>query len=315
MSAQAIVVEAVSKSFAHDWTLKKKEVVHAISFQVARGECFGFVGPNGAGKTTTIKMLLDIIRPSAGAITLLGGRPSDPKVRARVGFLPERPYFYEHLTAEETLTLYARLSGVDDRRRVREMLALVGLDAARDVALRRFSKGMLQRIGLAQALIGDTELAILDEPMSGLDPVGRRHVREIILQQRAAGRTMFFSSHILSDVEAICDRVAMVHEGRIMLTGDVHDLVARAGKNESDVTVRGQGTLPPAMAHFSARPGDHHEGVVGNAALQAALDAAMRAGFAIVSVTPKRGSLEDEFLRGIGESLSALATKEAEAVK
>ncbi len=298
----AIEVRSVSKDFAHDWTFKKKRVVREVSFHVGRGECFGFVGPNGAGKTTVIKMLLDIIRPSAGTITLLGGSPRDEKVRAKVGFLPERPYFYDYLSARETLTLFARLSQVpSDRRaaRVDAMLAEVGLSEAADVPLRRFSKGMLQRIGLAQALIGDPELVILDEPMSGLDPVGRRHVRDLILAARAAGKTVFFSSHILSDVEAICDRVAMIHRGEVRLEGDVQSIVAGAGKDESEVVIRGTDALPAELAAFSPTAAGHYQGLVPNAELQPLLARAMQSGFVIVSVTPKRGTLEDELLRGI----------------
>jgi ABC-2 type transport system ATP-binding protein len=239
---------------------------------------------------------------------LFGLPPSDPAARARVGFLPERPYFYEYLTAKEMLLLYAKLSRVDDAqttKRIEEMLELVGLRDARDVPLRRYSKGMLQRAGLAQALIGNPELVILDEPMSGLDPVGRRQVRDLILRERHAGKTVFFSSHILSDVEAICDRVAMIHQSKVLLVGNVAELVARSAKNEADVTLKGEGVLPSSLAHFSPRPGGHQEGVVANEVLQAALRDALAAGFSIVSVTPRRGSLEDEFLAGIGDRFVA----------
>jgi ABC-2 type transport system ATP-binding protein len=220
-----IVLEGVGKVFKSDWTFRPKRAVDNVSFEVKRGECFGFIGPNGAGKTTTIKLLLDIVRPSEGTIRLFGHPPSDRHARARVGFLPERPYFYDHLTGEETLALYARLSDAHEvEARVRDMLARVGLADAGKTRLGKYSKGMLQRIGLGAALIGEPELAVLDEPMSGLDPPGRRDVRKIIADLKARGTTVFFSSHILPDVEAICDRVAMIHKGKLVMIGEVKEL-------------------------------------------------------------------------------------------
>ena len=295
-----IEVAGVNKIFRHDWTYQKKQVLFDVGFTVKKGEVFGFVGPNGAGKTTTIKMLLDLVRPTSGTIRLLGASPSDRKMRQRVGFLPERPYFYEHLTAREIMSLYARLS-LAPHADIPALLKLVGLSDTGNLPLKRFSKGMLQRLGLAQALCADPELVILDEPMSGLDPVGRREVRDVLLDLRARGKTIFFSSHILPDVEMLCDRVAMIFKGRIHTVGEVRELVSRAGQDAADITVRlqpGQ-SLPPLATHFRALAADEFQGTVETRGLQPTLQALLGAGVEVREVVPRRGSLEDEFLRGM----------------
>jgi len=205
MSQPAAVIEVrhLRKTFRSPLALKKIRAVKDVSFTVGRGQIFGFLGPNGAGKTTTIKVLTSLIRPSSGDVSILGGNPDDLRVRMKIGYLPETPNFYDYLTAREFLDIMGRFYGIDRkqrRKKVDELLELVGLTYAARRKLRKFSKGMLQRVGIAQALIGDPELVILDEPMSGLDPIGRREVREIITGLKAKGRTVFFSSHILSDI-------------------------------------------------------------------------------------------------------------------
>ncbi len=192
---------------------------------------FGFLGPNGAGKTTTLKLLMGLATPTAGTARILRMDYDDPQVKAQIGFLPEQPYFYDYLTAQELLTYYAELSGVpakDRAKRVAEMLERFGLADAARLQLRKFSKGMLQRVGLAQAILHDPKIVFLDEPMSGLDPMGRREVREMIQRMRSEGKTVFFSTHILSDAEALCDRVAIIYQGELRGVGAVAQLTSQA---------------------------------------------------------------------------------------
>jgi ABC-2 type transport system ATP-binding protein len=206
------------------------EALKGLSFEVKRGEIFGFLGPNGAGKTTTIKAITDIIHPDSGTITVCGLPHTTPDAKRRIGFMPESPYVYSHLTGREYLRFCGELlnlprSGLEAR--VAEVLAEVGMAPRADRSIGTYSKGMQQRITLAQALLGDPELLILDEPMSGLDPLGRRDVRDIILARAGAGATVFFSSHIIPDVEALCDRVAVVVDGAVRAVGSVDELVSR----------------------------------------------------------------------------------------
>jgi ABC-2 type transport system ATP-binding protein len=223
VAAETIVrVEGLVKDFRPGFGLKKKRVLHGISFEVRRGEVFGFIGPNGAGKTTTLKVLMGLIRASAGHAELLGHAVGDSAFRRQIGFAPESPYFYDFLTGREILSFYARLCDVEPGRigaRVDEVLAHVGLAHAGDARLRTYSKGMLQRIGIAQALVHDPSVLFLDEPMSGLDPVGRKEIRDLIVRLNAEGKTVFMNTHILSDVELICDRVAIIVAGRIAYEG------------------------------------------------------------------------------------------------
>lgn len=236
----AIVVEGLSKTFRPPFRLKKVQAVRSITFTVNPGEVFGFLGPNGAGKTTTIKVLTGLIRPSAGRALVLGGPPSSIEVRARIGFLPEQPYFYDYLKPTELLNIFGRLFGLDRKtrqRRIHDLLDRVGLSHAKDRTLRKFSKGMLQRVGLAQALLNDPELLILDEPMSGLDPIGRKEVADLIASLKAQGKTIFFSSHILADIERLCDRVVILDRGVIKAEGRLDDLLI-GGRWEKEVVVR-----------------------------------------------------------------------------
>ncbi len=224
-----LVIEGLSKSYPTGFWRKPVRVLSDLSCEVRENEIVGFLGPNGAGKTTTIKILNRLAFPDAGKVTLFGGQVRDgADVRRRIGFMPEQPYFYEYLTGGEFLRLCGQLCGMsraDTESRSSELLARVGLSGARDTAIRKYSKGMMQRLGLAQALLHDPELVILDEPMSGLDPMGRMEVRGIIRDLKAAGKTVFFSSHILSDVEALCDRVIMLHKGRKVAEGRVEELI------------------------------------------------------------------------------------------
>src|SRR5512145_202293 len=210
------------------WRPRPYRALDNLTLEVAQGETFGFLGPNGAGKTTTLKLLMQLIYPTSGTAEILGRPVGDVSVRRRIGYLPENPYFYDNLTAEELLVYFGRIfgyDGVDSRQRASRLLDEVGIGAARRFQLRRFSKGMVQRVGIAQALINEPELVFLDEPMSGLDPLGRREVRELILRLRERGCTVFFSSHVLSDAEALCSRVAILAKGRLMKSGRISDML------------------------------------------------------------------------------------------
>ena len=205
----------------------EKVAVEDLSLSVGPGEVFGFLGPNGAGKTTTLKLLMQLVFPTSGRGEMLGRPFGDITVKRRIGFLPESPYFYDHLTAEELLSYFAALFGYrgpERRTRVNALLDEVGIGAERRLQLRKFSKGMLQRVGIAQALVNDPELVIFDEPMSGLDPLGRRDVRALILRLRDRGCTVFFSSHVLSDAEALCSRVAILARGRLVAAGRLSEM-------------------------------------------------------------------------------------------
>ena len=223
-----IAARDLAKTFALGFFRKKIRAVRGVSFEVGRGEIFGFLGPNGAGKTTTIKMMMGLIFPSAGTVELLGRRVPSVEAKRRIGYLPESPYFYDYLTGEELLHLAGRLFDVpakQRRERTDFLLERVGLERARKLPLRKYSKGMLQRIGLAQALVGDPELVVLDEPMSGLDPIGRKEIRDLIVSLKAEGRTVFFSTHILPDAELICDRCAIVVGGTLRDVGPLDALL------------------------------------------------------------------------------------------
>jgi ABC-2 type transport system ATP-binding protein len=227
--AKVLELEKVYKSYKLGFIPKKKQVLKGVSFYVNEGEIFGYLGPNGAGKTTTIKCILNLIFPDAGRITIFGEDSLKPKARQRVGFLPENPYFYDYLTGREFLAFYADLLGIHSRIKEEKtgyLLKLVGMERAADLQLRKYSRGMLQRIGLAQALLNDPALVILDEPMGGLDPIGRKEFRDIIVNLKKEGKTVFLSSHILQDIEMICDRVAIILAGEIINQGYLGDLIS-----------------------------------------------------------------------------------------
>ncbi len=226
---KVLELEKVYKSYKLGFIPKKKPVLKGVSFYVNEGEIFGYLGPNGAGKTTTIKCILNLIFPDSGQITIFGEDSLKPKARRRVGFLPENPYFYDYLTGREFLTFYADLLGLHGRakeEKIDYLLKLVGMERAAELQLRKYSRGMLQRIGLAQALLNDPALVILDEPMGGLDPIGRKEFRDIIVNLKKEGKTVFLSSHILQDIEMICDRVAIILAGEIINQGYLGDLIS-----------------------------------------------------------------------------------------
>lgn len=227
--ADAIRIRDLRKNFRLGFIPKTRPVLKGITFSVREGEIFGYLGPNGAGKTTTIKCLLGLIRPDAGTVDIFGRSSLSPRSRETLGFLPENPYFYDYLTAREFLAFTADLFGLarrDKAERIGRLLKLVGLERAADLPLRKYSRGMLQRAGLAQALVNDPKLVILDEPLGGMDPLGRKEIRDIIVRFREEGKTVFFTSHILQDIEMICDRVAIIVGGRIVREGALRDLVS-----------------------------------------------------------------------------------------
>jgi ABC-2 type transport system ATP-binding protein len=300
MSAPILELEGISKSYRTHLSWRKYWILRDLGLSVTRGEVFGFIGTNGAGKTTTIKVALGLTLPDTGRVRLFGEDARDPELRRRVGFLPENPYFYDYLTGREFLDFHARMFGIpsaERHRRVAAMLERVGLGNRGDRQLRHYSKGMLQRIGLAQALINDPELVILDEPMSGLDPIGRREVRDIILDLKARGRTVFFSTHILSDTELICDRVGMLVRGSLAAIGTIDDLVAREIPFW-EVTLRGlDDTGLPCGRIVSRRHDEVLVRVESDTDLRRILALCDGGGPGLVAVAPARQSLEDLFLR------------------
>jgi ABC-2 type transport system ATP-binding protein len=295
----------MTKTYKPMWPwLKETTVLSDVSLSVGQGEIFGFLGHNGAGKTTTMKILLGLLGATGGRIELLGAPATDVAVHARIGYLPESPYFYDYLTAEEFLFFYGRLAGLSRetvRQRASQLLDRVSLTEARHKQLRKFSKGMLQRIGLAQALIHDPELVILDEPMSGLDPIGRKEVRDLILSLRDQGKTVFFSTHIVSDVEMICDRVGILAKGQMLASGRIEALVNEHEAQSVEVVCDGVvGDDFLAIKCKATRifqrgerclmilPGQNH--------LEEVLAILRHEGGKLVSVIPHKGSLEEIFL-------------------
>jgi ABC-2 type transport system ATP-binding protein len=229
----AIRLQRINRSFRNHFWQKRKQVLRDISLDICQGEVFGFLGPNGAGKTTTIKIITGLIRPDSGEVDIFGEAVNSLAARQKIGFLPESPYFYEHLTGYEFLKLHALLHNLRHyKERVQSLLERVGLTDARGLQLRQYSRGMLQRIGIAQALVGSPELLILDEPLTGLDPIGRKEIKDVILEEKAKGTTIFFSSHILPDAEAVCDRIGIIIEGEIMEVGELSALLKKGVKTD-----------------------------------------------------------------------------------
>ena len=295
-------VSHLSKTFRVGFWRQKVEAVRDISFEVFDEEIFGIVGPNGAGKTTTMKMMTRLIFPDEGEIELLGQPVEQAESRRRLGYLPEGPYFYEHLTAAELLRYYGALHGLDRNlveERIDELLERVGLEEARDRAIRKFSKGMRQRAGIAQALINDPDLVILDEPQSGLDPVGRKEVRDLIYNLREDGKTVIFSSHILVDVEAVCDRVAILNDGELVDIVEF-DALDETNAQKVELTVDGleRNDLEDALSpsHIEKRSGALFVVLEGDTDLNATLGEIDRLGGTIQSVSRRHGRLEEQFL-------------------
>jgi ABC-2 type transport system ATP-binding protein len=299
---EAVVrLTGLQKSFRGHLGIGRTVAVDGLSLKIEPGEIFGLLGPNGAGKTTTLKMMVGLLRPDRGSVSLFGLSPSDPTARARMGFLPENPYFYDYLTGEEFLDFYGRLRGLtgrERRERVRKTLARVGMDRHGSRQLRKCSKGMIQRLGLAQAVLTDPDLVILDEPMSGLDPRGRREIRDLILSLRERGHTVFFSSHILQDAELICDRVAILVRGRLRSLGRLDELVSSKIR-WFEVTVQGAApeTLPGDLLSSSGDAGLIRVADVEQ--LRELLSGVESAGGQVLSVWPSHETLEDHFLREI----------------
>ncbi len=288
MTAPIVEAEHLQKTFALGFFRKKVRAVDDVSFTVEKNEIFGFLGPNGAGKTTTLKMLMGLIFPSRGQARIFGRPISERAVKQRLGFLPENPYFYDYLSGLELLDLMGHLFALpraERRRRARALIERVGLARAGDLALRKYSKGMLQRLGIAQALINEPELVVLDEPMSGLDPIGRKEIRDLIVELKHEGKTVLFSTHILSDVELVCDRVAIVVGGRMRDVGPLKQLLSPR-LIDTEVVLEKDGAVEPLR-------------LAPDADVDAALRDALAAGKKIVSVTPRKESLEDLFVREV----------------
>ena len=307
-----VQTEQLSKVFRVGFWGKRVTAVDGIKLEVRPGEVFGFLGPNGAGKTTTLKMLMGLIYPTSGQAWLFGRELGDPQTKARLGFLPESPYFYDYLTSREFLGFYGHLFGLWGAvldKRVDELLELVGMTHAKDLQLRKFSKGMLQRVGVAQALINDPELVVLDEPMSGLDPIGRKEVRDLILRLKESGKTVLFSSHILHDAEVLCDRVAMILKGRLVACGKVADLLDQGMHHQVELVV--DRLTPEGLDHLRpltekvVRQGDRMLLVLkSQQQVAGALEIIRAAKASLVSLNPQKGSLEDLFIREVEEHRS-----------
>jgi ABC-2 type transport system ATP-binding protein len=304
-----VVVRTVNlgKVFTSSFTARKKWAVRGLNLEVFEKEVFGFLGPNGAGKTTTIKLLLGLLRPTYGSIELFGSSPASPASRAHVGFLPENPSFYDYLRLGEFLRLCAVLSGLRNRRdverRVAESLFVSGLIEHENLQMRKFSKGMLQRAGLAQALINKPRLLILDEPMSGLDPVGRKEFRDSIVKARENGMTVFFSSHIIADVELLCDRVAIINRGQLEKAGPIGELVQDEVKSVEVVAKDVSESAVLQLDPFVEEKRTVGDAVVlklrDNRATTLVLGTLATHGARIVSVTPHKETLESVFVRQV----------------
>ncbi len=300
MAEVAVELKEVSKIFRSGFTMKKVEALQGVDLVIHKGEVFGYLGPNGAGKTTTLKIIMGLIYPTSGYVRVLSQPPTHVAVKQRIGFLPESPYFYEYLNADEFLDFYARLFAIPlgvRRERIRRLLTLVGLGKKAHEPLRRYSKGMLQRIGIAQALINDPSLIILDEPMSGLDPLGRAEMREIIQRLREEDKTIIFSSHIIPDVEAIADRVGIIVDGRIRDVGAIDDLLGK-GVGPVEITVRGLDKKTSdrlsGKAGIKRVVGEHTVLIVESPErVNAVIDTVRAAKKEIESVEPIRMTLED----------------------
>jgi ABC-2 type transport system ATP-binding protein len=302
----AVSVRSLTKIYRHPWTMKATPGLADVSFDVQPGEIFGYLGPNGAGKTTTLKILTGLLKPTSGSACLLGRDIRLVESRRELGFLPEQPYFYDYLTGPETLEMVARLSGLAGREAhaaAREWFGRVGLGDKARFVLRKYSKGMLQRLGLAAAMVHAPKLLILDEPMSGLDPFGRRDVRDLILEQRERGVTVMLSSHILPDVEALCDRVAILMRGRLERIATVSELIAGANGGAPRVEVRlaGEPVLewPAAFARSLQRASSGGDTVLtldDATLLQDLLAWLVTRRVEVRSVTPHRHTLEELFM-------------------
>jgi ABC-2 type transport system ATP-binding protein len=305
-----IEIENLTKDYEVGfWKKKRVRALDDLTLSVEGGQIFGFLGGNGAGKTTTIKILMRLLFPSAGAARILGHDISDVKTHSRIGYCPENPYFYDYLTARELMNYFGELFGLDAgkrRQKTEELLNRVGLDEKDwNKQLRKFSKGMLQRVGLAQSLINEPEIVFLDEPMSGLDPIGRREVRELIAELRTQGTTVFMSTHILSDIEALCDNVAILRGGRLAATGNLDELLTQSGETQSfEINVKGVSAenlqnefSQIAGARVLAKANGANVQILEEKDIDKVLEITRRAGGKLVSVQPVKQSLEELFVK------------------
>jgi ABC-2 type transport system ATP-binding protein len=305
-----VEIENLTKDYETGfWKKKKVRALDGLTLNVRPGQIFGFLGGNGAGKTTTIKILMRLLFPSAGSARILGSDISDVKTHSRIGYCPENPYFYDYLTARELMDYFGELFGFDAasrKQKTGDLLTAVGLDEKDwNKQLRKFSKGMLQRVGLAQSLINDPEIVFLDEPMSGLDPIGRREVRELIAGLREKGTTVFMSTHILSDIEALCDEVAILRKGRLAATGNLDELLTQSGEQQSfEINVKGvrAEALETAIAGVGGaavfpKPNGANISVQNEDDVEAVLQIVKKAGGKLVSVQPVKQSLEELFVK------------------
>ena len=305
-----VEIENLSKDYEVGfWKKRKVRALDGLNLQVESGQIFGFLGGNGAGKTTTIKILMSLIFPSEGSAKILGKDISDVKMHASIGYCPENPYFYDYLTARELMNYFGELFGFDAAKRkskTEELLTKVGLDEKDwNKQLRKFSKGMLQRVGLAQSLINEPEIVFLDEPMSGLDPIGRREIRELIANLRESGTTVFMSTHILSDIEALCDNVAILRKGKLAATGNLHELLTKSGETQQfEIVVKGVATeslksgiekISGANIYGKANGANIH--VLDEKDIDAVMKLTRENGGSLVSVQPVRQSLEELFVK------------------
>jgi ABC-2 type transport system ATP-binding protein len=304
----ALATHELTKDYAIGfWRKRPYRALDHLTLDVEAGEVFGFLGPNGAGKTTTLKLLMQLVYPTQGHAEILGQPVGTLSVKHRIGYLPENPYFYDHLTAEELLAYYATLFGIrgaERAARASRLLDEVGAGAERRLQLRKFSKGMLQRVGIAQALINDPELVILDEPMSGLDPLGRRDVRTLILRLRDEGRTVFFSSHVLSDAEALCSRVAILARGRLVAAGRLADMLALQARGwelevsgASDRLIESLG--PRILRSVRISEGRYTLELALEPPPERLLSELTAAGAHLASLNPIRETLEDVFVQSV----------------
>ena len=307
----AIRTEDLTKNYTVGfWRPRPYRALNGLSLEVGQGEVFGFLGPNGAGKTTTLKLLMQLIFPTSGRAEILGRPVGDIEVKRRIGYLPENPYFYDHLTAQELLEYFGALFGYsasERRKRASALLDQVGIGAERRLQLRKFSKGMLQRVGIAQALVNDPEVVFFDEPMSGLDPLGRREIRHLILQLRDRGCTVFFSSHVLSDAEALCNRVAIVAGGKLVAEGQLAELLAlrvrgwelvMSGVSRDVIDRRGAGVLkvtPLGGDRFTLE-------LPVSPPPEQVLTELVAQGASLVSLNPIRDTLEDLFVQQVARA-------------
>jgi ABC-2 type transport system ATP-binding protein len=300
MPRPAIEIENLSKEYPYGFlNLKKRRSLEDLSMQVQTGEVFGFLGPNGAGKSTTIKLLMRLIFPTSGTARILGKSIKDVSMHQQIGYLPEQPYFYDYLTAAELLDYFARFHGLKEserRERVQRMLKKVGLETAKKIQLRKYSKGMLQRAGLAQAILHDPQVVVLDEPMSGLDPLGRREVRDIILELKKDGRTVLFSTHILSDAEMLCDRVGVIVGGKLRGVGTPGEMVGIQAQGMEILFELQENGKKFALLEKATKTGERYRVQLPEAELYDALDELKAAGARILSVAQLKPTLEEFFM-------------------